>query len=128
MNPKIITVDGPSGVGKGTIAIMIAEYFNYKYLDSGSLYRSLALALFEKNNNFEEILNNLDYWISDIYIEFHYKKGEKARIFVNDEDYTEKIRTEKVAIMASKIAVDKRARDMLEKYQRSYIEEPFLQA
>ena len=71
MNPKIITVDGPSGVGKGTIAIMIAEYFNYKYLDSGSLYRSLALALFEKNNNFEEILNNLDYWISDIYIEFH---------------------------------------------------------
>lgn len=128
MNPKIITVDGPSGVGKGTIAIMIAEYFNYKYLDSGSLYRSLALALFEKNNNFEEILNNLDYWISDIYIEFHYKKGEKARIFVNDEDYTEKIRTEKVAIMASKIAVDKRARDMLEKYQRSYIEEPGLVA
>jgi len=128
LNPKIITVDGPSGVGKGTIAIMIAEYFNYKYLDSGSLYRSLALALFEKNNNFEEILNNLDYWISDIYIEFHYKKGEKARIFVNDEDYTEKIRTEKVAIMASKIAVDKRARDMLEKYQRSYIEEPGLVA
>ena len=52
MNPKIITVDGPSGVGKGTIAIMIAEYFNFKYIDSGSLYRSLALALFEKNNDF----------------------------------------------------------------------------
>jgi len=126
LNPKIITVDGPSGVGKGTIAIMIAEYFDYKYLDSGSLYRSLALALFEKNNNFEEVLNNLDHWISDISIEFHYKKGEKARIFVNDKDYTEKIRTEKVAILASKIAVDKRARDMLEKYQRSYIEEPGL--
>jgi len=128
LNPKIITVDGPSGVGKGTIAIMIAEYFNFKYIDSGSLYRSLALALFEKNNDFEEVLNNLDYWISDIYIEFQYKKGEKARIFVNDEDYTEKIRTEKVAILASKIAVDKRARDMLEKYQRSYIEEPGLVA
>ena len=50
MKPIIITVDGPSGVGKGTIAMMIAEKLGYKYLDSGSLYRSLALKLYEKNN------------------------------------------------------------------------------
>ena len=44
MKPIIITVDGPSGVGKGTIAMMIAEKLSYKYLDSGSLYRSLAVS------------------------------------------------------------------------------------
>ena len=121
MKPIIITVDGPSGVGKGTIAMMIAEKLSYRYLDSGSLYRSLALKLYEKNNNLENILEKLDEWINDISIDFRYKEGEKAQVFVNGEDFTNKIRTEKVAIMASSIATDKRARDMLEKYQRSYL-------
>jgi len=121
LKPIIITVDGPSGVGKGTIAMMIAEKLSYKYLDSGSLYRSLALKLYEKNNNLENILENLDESINDISIDFRYKKGEKVQVFVNGNDFTNKIRTEKVAIMASSIATDKRARDMLEKYQRSYL-------
>ena len=101
--------------------MMIAEKLSYRYLDSGSLYRSLALKLYEKNNNLENILEKLDEWINDISIDFRYKKGEKAQVFVNGEDFTNKIRTEKVAIMASSIATDKRARDMLEKYQRSYL-------
>ena len=121
MKPIIITVDGPSGVGKGTIAMMIAEKLSYRYLDSGSLYRSLALKLYEKNNNLENILEKLDEWINDISIDFRYEKGKKVQVFVDGEDFTNKIRTEKVAIMASSIATDKRARDMLEKYQRSYL-------
>ena len=121
MNHKIITVDGPSGVGKGTIATMIAEKIGYKYLDSGSLYRSLALKLFENNNNFEEVLSNVDTLIKNIAIRFEYEEGQKSRIFVNGEDFTDKIRTEKVALLASKIAKDKQARDMLEVYQRSYL-------
>jgi len=128
LNSKIITVDGPSGVGKGTIAMMIAESLGFKYLDSGSLYRSLALKLFEKNQNFDEVLSNLDYWMSDILIDFKYAKGQKSKIFVNGEDFTDKIRTEKVAMLASKIAINKSARDMLEKYQRSYIKAPGLVA
>ena len=128
MNYKIITVDGPSGVGKGTIATMIAEKIRYKYLDSGSLYRSLALKLFENNNNFEEVLNNVDILIKNIVIRFEYSEGKKSRIFVNEEDFTDKIRTEKVALLASKIAKDKQARDMLEVYQRSYLVAPGLVA
>ena len=128
MNHKIITVDGPSGVGKGTIATMIAEKIGYKYLDSGSLYRSLALKLFENNNNFEEVLNNVDILIKNIVIRFEYSEGKKSRIFVNEEDFTDKIRTEKVALLASKIAKDKQARDMLEVYQRSYLTAPGLVA
>ena len=121
MKPIIITVDGPSGVGKGTIAMMIAEKLGYKYLDSGSLYRSLALKLYEKNNNFESILDNLDNRMKDISIDFRYKNGGGAQVFVNGEDFTNKIRNEKVAVMASTISTDKRAREMLEKYQRSYL-------
>ena len=128
MNHKIITVDGPSGVGKGTIATMIAEKIGYKYLDSGSLYRSLALKLFENNNNFEEVLSNVDTLIKKIVIRFEYEEGKKSRIFVNGEDFTDKIRTEKVALLASKIAKDKQARDMLEVYQRSYLTAPGLVA
>ena len=128
MNHKVITIDGPSGVGKGTIAIMIATELGYSYLDSGSLYRSSALKLYEKNNNFDEVLKNLDYWISDIDIDFRYKEGQKAQIFVNNEDFTDKIRTEKVAILASNIAKDPIARDMLEKYQRKYLSAPGLVA
>jgi len=125
---KIITIDGPSGVGKGTVAIMIADELGLNYLDSGSLYRALALKLYEKNPNFEEVINNFDYLISDINIEFRYKKGFGAKILVNNEDFSEKIRTEKVAILAANIAKDKRARDMLEEYQRKYLAEPGLVA
>ena len=128
MTYKIITIDGPSGVGKGTVAIMIADELGLNYLDSGSLYRALALKLYEKNHNFEEVINNLDYLISDINIEFQYKKGLGAKILVNNEDFSEKIRTEKVAILAANIAKDKRARDMLEEYQRKYLAEPGLVA
>ena len=128
MTYKIITIDGPSGVGKGTVATMIADELGLNYLDSGSLYRALALKLFEKNHNFEEVINNLDYLISDINIEFQYKKGLGTKIFVNNEDFSEKIRTEKVAILAANIAKDKRARDMLEEYQRKYLAEPGLVA
>ena len=128
MTYKIITIDGPSGVGKGTVATMIADELGLNYLDSGSLYRALALKLFEKNHNFEDVINNLDYLISDINIEFQYKKGLGAKIFVNNEDFSEKIRTEKVAILAANIAKDKRARDMLEEYQRKYLAQPGLVA
>ena len=128
MTCKIITIDGPSGVGKGTVASMVAEELGFNYLDSGSLYRSLALKLYEKNNNFDEVIDNLDYWISDILIDFRYKKGFGAKIFVNNEDFTEKIRTEEVAELASIIAKDKRARDMLELYQKKYSTDPGLVA
>ncbi|MFN1208554.1 (d)CMP kinase, partial [Enterococcus lactis] len=47
MRAPIITVDGPSGVGKGTIAMMIATKLGFRYLDSGSLYRSLALKIYK---------------------------------------------------------------------------------
>ena len=47
-----------------------------------------------RNNNFEKILDNLDVMMDDITIDFKYEKGQKVQIFVNDKDFTSKIRTE----------------------------------
>ena len=82
----------------------------------------------KKNKGLEKMPEDFDRLISDITIDFQYEAGKKAKVFVNNEDFTEKIRTEKVAILASNIAKDQRARDMLEKYQRNYLADPGLVA
>ena len=128
MNPKIITIDGPSGVGKGTIAIMVADYLGYNYLDSGSLYRSLALALSQKNIDLVKDINDIEKNIFEIDIDFKYEKNVKITVFVNKTDFTKKIRTEKVAKMASQIAKNAKARKMLEVVQRKHIRAPGLVA
>ena len=128
MNPKIITIDGPSGVGKGTIATMVADYLGYNYLDSGSLYRSLALALSQKNIDLVKDINDIEKNIFEIDIDFKYEKNGKITVFVNKTDFTKKIRTEKVAKMASQIAKNANARKMLEVVQRKHIRAPGLVA
>ena len=124
INIPVLTIDGPSGSGKGTVAQLIAKDLGWHYLDSGALYRVLAQASIK--HGFE--LGDEDTLIKNIAIRFEYEEGQKSRIFVNGEDFTDKIRTEKVALLASKIAKDKQARDMLEVYQRSYLVAPGLVA
>ncbi len=128
LNPKIITIDGPSGVGKGTIALMVADYLGYNYLDSGSLYRSLALALSEKKIDLTKDIDDIEKNINELEIDFKYDKNGKTSIFVNKIEFTKKIRTEKVAKMASQIAKNAKARKMLEVVQRRYIKAPGLVA
>ena len=57
MTVQIITIDGPSGSGKGTLAAKLAEYYGYHLLDSGALYRLLGLSL-HKRDLFEELESN----------------------------------------------------------------------
>ena len=128
MIPKIITIDGPSGVGKGTIAIMVADHFGFNYLDSGSLYRSLALALSEANIDIDKDLLDLKKILAKINIDYRYHKNGEITIFVNNKEYTNKIRTENVAKMASEVAKNSSAREMLEVIQRNHIKSPGLVA
>ena len=104
MIPKIITIDGPSGVGKGTIAIMVADHFGFNYLDSGSLYRSLALVLSEENIDIDKDLVDFKKLLAKINIDYRYYKNGEITIFVNNKEYTNKIRNENVAKMASDVA------------------------
>lgn len=122
----VITVDGPSGVGKGTICHKIAEKFNWHLLDSGSLYRLTALAAeidqvdIEDHKLLGDIARNLDviFEPSDNYL----------LIRLRGNDATEAIRTESMGMMASKIAAIQEVRDALLERQRGFLMQPGLVA
>jgi CMP/dCMP kinase len=119
MHEKIITIDGPSGAGKGTIAAKIANYFNYALLDSGALYRLLALYVVEQNiktTNTKQICAV----IKDMQISF--KNGINGSIYVYlfGKDVTLKIRTEEIAKTASIISSIPCVRQNLLQKQRDF--------
>lgn len=107
-----ITVDGPSGSGKSTVCKIISNILNIEYLDTGSMYRSLAYFCLKKNINLEDeeevmhVLNNLE-------ITF-----ESSKIKVNGEFLGDKIRTNDVSMAASKVSTYYSVRERLVEIQR----------
>ena len=110
-NDKIITVDGPSGVGKGTLAKKLANHFSYKLLDSGAIYRIAALhsynvgADLDSEDDICNKLNSLDVSFKIV--------NDAIRVILNNEDVTTNIRTEKVGMLASKTSAYSKVRQML---------------
>lgn len=102
----IITLDGPSGSGKWTIAHLLAEKLGFKYLDSGSMYRAVGLYLFEKGVDIEHVQESD---IADIHVGF----SPDHRVEINGEDYESKIRNVWVSIYASKISAQKCTRELV---------------
>lgn len=115
MGNLVIAIDGPSASGKGTISKIVAKKLNWQYLDSGALYRALAYKVLENNIDLdnENAIVNL---ISKIKIYFDFDK-----IFVDNEDLTDKIRKENIAMNASLIAKSKLIRSSLLKIQRDFL-------
>lgn len=128
MSIPIITFDGPSGSGKGTIAIMLAKKLNYLYLDSGALYRSVALKIYNEYGDVEN--KGLDYEkiIESMNIEFRYDSKNDIKIFIDKKECTKQIRDENIASLASKIAKIIRVRESIEKFQKNYVNPPGLVA
>lgn len=92
-----IAIDGPSGVGKSTIANIIAEKMNYKHLDTGAMYRCVAYYIKKNDVDFKNE-DKLKEALDQIHISF----DEEDHIFLNDEDVSEVIRTNDISMMASK--------------------------
>ena len=114
---KIITIDGPAGSGKGTVAKMVALEKGYSYLDTGAMYRTIALALKGKKINLEnesEIIRFLNE--SEIITRYNENKG--LRVFLNNKDVSDEIRTPEISKLASDIAKIKIVREFLVKLQR----------
>ena len=125
-NTKIITIDGPSGVGKGTLARKLAEHFNYNLLDSGAIYRLASLHCLNARvdvENVDDVAKHLESF--DIKFE---ASNTGLVIFLNDEIVTTKIRTEEIGMLTSKIATYPIVRDMLFEKQKYFATEKGLVA
>lgn len=128
MTQKIITVDGPSGSGKGTISQMLADKLGWHMLDSGALYRVLGVASqhhgieFNDHQSVTALARNLD-------IQFltNDKNGEVEPIF-EGENLAKQIRTDEAGQAASQVASIPSVREALLARQRDFYQEPGLVA
>ena len=119
-NPNIITIDGPSGVGKGTLAKNLSDELDWIVLDSGSLYRMIGyLSLKNDTKDFSKISQKINK--EEISFKF-LKNNSNISLFLGQDDLSEFIRNEEVAKLASEFAVMPKVRDFLFKIQRSFIE------
>ena len=118
-NSKIITIDGPSGVGKGTLAKNLADELDWIVLDSGSLYRMVGyLSLHLDTRDFSEIREKINK--EEIFFKF-IDKNSNISLFLGEDDLSEFIRNEEVAKLASEFAVLPEVRDYLFNIQRAFI-------
>ena len=117
---NLITIDGISGAGKGTLAKSLALELNYSLLDSGNLYRLVGLiAKRLETSNSEEIAKELN--SRKIKMKFDNLKG-LTEVFFGSERVTEELRYEEVAMEASNFAKDSFIRNTLIKHQKDYFD------
>ncbi len=120
--PPVIAIDGPTASGKGTVAMQVANRLGFHYLDSGALYRLVALASQQKGISPSDC-SALGGLALTIQIEF-----KNGLIFLDGEDVTEAIRDESIGVLASQIAVYPEVRDALLARQRGFRRAPGLVA
>jgi cytidylate kinase len=111
----VVTIDGPAGAGKSTISKLLAERLSYLYLDTGALYRAIAYRMIQKgySGKDEEIIA----LCREIKVALK-ESGNGLRVLVDDQDVTDKIRTEEVGLLASRVSSFATVRKALLSIQR----------
>ena len=112
-----VAIDGPSGAGKSTIAKRAAQTLGFVYIDTGAMYRTVALACLNEKVNIKENPEKAIGVVNNISIDIDYINGEQ-RIFLNDEDVSDKIRTPEVSMGASDVSAIGAVREKLVSLQR----------
>ncbi|QDP72656.1 (d)CMP kinase [Legionella israelensis] len=120
----VITIDGPSGTGKGTVCHLLAKHLNWNILDSGVIYRVLAYAA-AKNNISSNDVGKLVELAEKMHLQFQLKKDSQI-VLLDGEDVSKQIRTETCGQQASAIAALPEVRKVLLQRQRSFAKSPGL--
>lgn len=116
---KVIAIDGPSGSGKSTVTKLVAEKLGVLYVDTGAMFRAIALHTHENKITFED--QALDNFLKTVKLEY-FGTGNKL-VAINGTDFTEKIREHFVSELASKISSIPSVRRFLLDFQRSLVKE-----
>jgi len=110
---QVIAIDGPSGSGKTTIARLIAKELGFNYLDTGSLYRAVAMALIKNMIRPEDTDDKLRDILEKTLVSFN-----NGRVFLNGQDVSEDIRSKEIDHYSSVFSARKIVRDFLLDAQR----------
>ncbi len=124
MTYPVITIDGPSGAGKGTLSLLLAKQYGFHLLDSGAIYRlgALAAKLLDVNIEDESAVANICQYLD---VEFDPTESGVA-VILNGQDVSQSLRTEEIGMMASTIAAYPCVREALVERQRSFARNPGL--
>ncbi|HSG32569.1 MAG TPA: (d)CMP kinase [Thermodesulfobacteriota bacterium] len=115
----VIAIDGPSSAGKGTVAKIVADKLGFAYMDTGAMYRAVALTLrinktdIEDENEISDVLNN-----THIYL-YNDNNGNLV-VELNGKNVSNEIRTPEISRFSSDIATKKSVRDFLLQLQRNF--------
>jgi CMP/dCMP kinase len=104
----VIAIDGPAGAGKSTVARAVAQRLGFTYLDTGAMYRSVALGTLETGDAAGEVAERADIVVGD-------------RVMLDGRDVTEAIRAPAVSTRASEVAADPRVRAALVRRQQALL-------
>jgi len=116
MKRLLITIDGPSGAGKTTVSRILADRLGYRYIDTGALYRGVALVAISSGLNPDDD-NGLEKLCNALKISFVLgKKG--LRLMLNESDITDQIRTPEITMFASAVSARPVVRNFLLSLQR----------
>jgi len=122
----VLTIDGPSGSGKGTVSQCVAQKLGWHYLDSGALYRALAV-MAQHNDVDSSDVAALVHCVNTMYVRFFPEQGG-VRIWLNEQDITDELRLESTGARASSIAAIREVRSALLEGQRRFRQRPGLVA
>lgn len=126
MSVPVVTVDGPSGSGKGSLCQMLAKQLGWHLLDSGALYRIVGLAAERHGVDFNdaEALGQLAASLDVAFLPG--AAGEPAKVILEGDDISDQVRTETTGELASKVAVHTPVRQALKGLQHSFAKAPGL--